>query len=299
MRAVWSYWSRPIEAHKEGNAWCQPIHHLLAWGLSVRTAMRHYPESVLITDNPGRRLLVDRLGLPFTHVSTELERLRGVDPKWWALGKLVAYSLQDRPFLHVDTDVFLWNRLPVHLEEAPVFAQNPEYPGVHPVGGPGGPHEIEHVFASAGVQLPVEWQWERSRDASHYPEENCGIVGGNRVDFLRYYANLALDLVLNPGRAGAWARVGNKSYNGIVEQFLLAACVGYHRHNPRSPFKGVRVAHLFRSHPEAYEFKPSPPVGFTHLMCAKSHPAVGRRIEDRVRREDPEFFRQCERVAAA
>jgi hypothetical protein len=299
MKAVWSYWSRPIETHKEGNSWCQPIHHLLAWGISLRAAQRHYPDTVLVTDLAGRRLLVDKLGLAFSEVSTELERLRDVDPKWWALGKLVAYSLQDRPFLHIDTDVFLWNPLPPHVVNAPVFAQNPEYPAVHPLSYPYGPLDIERAFAAEGIELPLEWQSERSRDDAYYPEENCGIVGGNRTDFLRYYSGLALDLVMNPRHRGAMARLGDKGYNMIVEQFLLAACVRYHRRNPDSPFKGVKITHLFRGAHEAYEYQNSTRAGFTHLMCAKSHPAVGRRMEERVKREDPAYFRQCEKLAAS
>ena len=67
MRAVWSFWSRPYHA---GHCfrWREPIDHLLAWGLSLRLAQAHYPETVLVTDSPGRALLIDRLDLPFTHV---------------------------------------------------------------------------------------------------------------------------------------------------------------------------------------------------------------------------------------
>src|SRR5579871_3789824 len=163
MRAVWSFWSRPFEAHK-CFIWHKPLHHLLAWGLSLRAAARHYPETVLITDRAGKKLLVDQLGLSFTHVSTELERLRDVDLDWWALGKLVAYNIQDRPFVHLDTDVFLWKPLPLHLTQATVFAQNPEYPGFHATSNYGAPPEIERSFAADGIELPVEWRWARSRD---------------------------------------------------------------------------------------------------------------------------------------
>ena len=38
-------------------------------------------------------MLVDELGLQFDQVSTELDSLSNIDPGWWALGKLVAYSL--------------------------------------------------------------------------------------------------------------------------------------------------------------------------------------------------------------
>ena len=69
MRAVWSFWSRPFQAQQA--RWSAPLHHLLAWGLSLATARRHFPETVLVTDREGKKLLVDTLGLQFGTVSTE------------------------------------------------------------------------------------------------------------------------------------------------------------------------------------------------------------------------------------
>jgi hypothetical protein len=298
MRAVWSFWSRPFEAHK-CFVWHKPVHHFLAWGISLRAASRHYPETMLVTDRAGKKLLVDQLGLSFTQVSTELERLRDADTDWWALGKLAAYNIQDQPFVHLDTDVFLWQPLPAHLVRAPVFAQHPEYPDCHFIDHPGGPRDIEYAFAAEGIELPVEWQWARSRDESYFPEENCGILGGADVAFIRHYSGLALDMVLNPRNRPAWARLGDKKgYNMIVEQFLLAACVAYHRFHPASPYRGVKIKHLFRGVGEAFDLRQATRLGYTHLMGgAKSHPTVGRRLEERSRREDPVFFQQCQMLA--
>jgi hypothetical protein len=299
MRAVWSFWSRPFETHKYF-IWHKPIHHLLAWGLSLRMASQHYPETILVTDYAGKKLLVDKLGLAFTHVSTELERLRDANSDWWALGKLVAYNVQDQPFVHLDTDVFLWKPLPRHLAQAPVFAQHPEYPFFHWIDDGGGPRDIENCFAAEGIELPVEWQWVRSRDENHFPEENCGIFGGTNIEFIRYYSNLAVDLVLNPQNRGAWARLSDKKgYNMIVEQFLLAACVAYHRFHPTAPYRGVKIRHLFPGVGEAFDQQWATRLGYTHLMGgAKSNPVVAERIETRSQREDPAFFRQCAAICS-
>jgi hypothetical protein len=296
MRAVWSFWSRPFHTYY-GSIWCKPLHHLLAWGLSLETASRHYPDTVLITDRPGKKLLVDQLGLQFADVSTELERLEGVDPGWWALGKLVAYSLQDRPFVHLDSDVFLWKRLPGHLLDSPVFTQNPE--GFHDYDPHYRPQDVEWAFAQQSMKLPAEWEWVRS-NRSHFPAENCGILGGSRFDFLRYYAQTALDLALLPQNAAAWSRLKDKRcYNVVLEQFFLSACAEFHGLHPASPYQGVRINHLFASWGEIYDPNNAARIGFTHLLSdAKSHPAVGRRLEERSRRENPAYFRRCEQVLA-
>jgi len=297
MRAVWSFWGRPFYAYK-GGIWSSPLHHLLAWAVSLHSARRHYPDTMLVTDRRGKKLLVDQLGLPFAHVSTELERLNGADPGWWALGKLVAYSLQDRPFVHIDSDVFLWNPLPQHVVDAPVFAQCPEY--FHANDSWCSPRDVERVFAEHGAILPVEWEWARSNEEPCFKEENCGILGGSHVAFLRHYARTAMELVLDPRNALAWARFPEKGgLNMIIEQFLLSACLEFHRFHPRSPYRGVRIGHLFPSLGDAFDSARATRAGFTHLLGdAKSSPAVGRRLEERVRREDPAYLRRCERVLA-
>jgi hypothetical protein len=299
MRAVWSFWSKPYFSCK-GRIWLAPVHHLLAWGLSYRLAQRHYPETVLVTDKAGEALLVHSLGLDFTHVSTELESLHGAAEGWWALGKLVAYGLQDQPFVHLDTDVFLWKPLPDTLANADVFAQCPED---HSRDEWSTPRKIEETFAQYQLALPVEWQWMSSQSRSGFREENCGIMGGNRVDFIRHYAHLALDTALNRAHAPAWRAadlLNNSGFNNRIEQFLLAACVDYHRSCPNSPYRGVRIKYLFPSWDKAFDPAATARAGFTHLMNdAKLFPAVMLRLEQRVQLEDRAFYRHCMRLTGA
>ena len=138
-------------------------------------------------------------------------------------------------------------------------------------------------------------------DRGVFPAENCGVLGGSQVEFLRYYAQTAVDLVLRPENAAAWFRLHDKRcYNIVLEQFFLSACAGFHRFHPTSPYRGVQISHLFSSWEDAFDPNYAARVGFTHLVAgAKSHPTVGRRLEERVRREDPAYFRRCEKVLAA
>lgn len=293
-RAVWTFWSKPYAAGS-GFCWREPLHHYLAWGLSLRLASRHFYETVLVTDYAGKALLVDRLGLPFTHVSTELERLRHADPAWWTLGKLVSYGVQDAPFVHLDTDVFLWKPLPAGMANAPIFAQCPERHALDEWYGPG---NIEQAFAQHGLALPAEWEWSRSRAVSHFREENCGILGGTRVDFIRYYAGLAVDLLMRPDHRPAWAMLAEKAgYNPILEQFVLSACLDFHRFHPDSPFRGIGIRYLFSSIVEAFDGQTAEHLGYTHLMGdAKSNAFMMHHLERRMQQEDMRFYQRCVRL---
>jgi hypothetical protein len=297
MKAVWSFWSRPYKERKNRRNWRGPQEHMLAWGLSLQLARRHYPTTMLVTDTPGKELLTGQLGLKFSEVSTELDRLSDADSGWWALGKLVAYSIQNEPFVHLDTDVFLWRPLPTGLTSAPVFAQCPEH---HAFGQSAcDPRQVAALFDRHRLSLPAEWEWALSQGGSHFPQESCGIVGGNRVDFLRYYAQTSIDVVTNLAHAAAWAELSDKdSFNMLIEQFWLAACVNYHRWAPESPFRGVTIRHLFSSMDEAFNPQSSARVGFTHLLGdSKTHPEISARLDRRVAEMDPAFHRRCLRVA--
>jgi hypothetical protein len=295
MRTVWSFWSKPFYTGR-GLRWREPVHHHLAWGLSLRLARAHYPDTVLITDSPGKALLVGKLGLSFADVSTELDRLAEADPALWALGKLVAYSMQDQPFVHLDNDVFLWQPLPARITAAPVLAQHPEPPYSYE------PQVIEDAFARAGLTLPTEWRWSRSIPRHLCRPANCGILGGTNTDFIRHYARLALDVALNPMHSPAWAAIADRSaLNPTVEQFLLSACLDFHRFDPGSPHRGSYIRYLFPSPSAAFDPDEAARLGFTHLFgpMPKQDVGVANRLEQRVRREDLKFYRRCQRVAAA
>ena len=297
MRAVWSFWSEPFRAHHH-QTWLSGTHHLLAWVLSVETARRHYPNTVLVTDGWGSQLLIDRLGLPFTTVSTELDALRGADPEWWALGKLWTYRAQTEPYVHIDADVFMWNRLPERVERADVFAQNPE---TFPTTGDSWyrPAIYTHVIRSVDGWAPDEWWWSAAQGFNR--AVCCGIVGGSATAFLSYYADLAIRMIEHPRNRRAWMRLGSPiGDNILLEQYLLAACLHFHRHDARSAYRDLAVDYLFESTDAAFDESAAAAVGYTHLIgAAKSNRLLMDRLAARVSRDYPAYYERCLTSGAA
>lgn len=294
-RSVWSFWTKPFRAHRQ-TIWFSEKHHLLAWILSLETARKHYPETALVTDDAGAKMLVDGLGLEFDTVSTELNTLHAQDPDWWILGKLWAYRSQTQPFVHIDNDVFLWKALPPELDSAPVFTQNPE---LFVFGEHDAtcwwyrPELFDQRVKSTKGWLPDEWQWyfSRRRNLAYC----CGILGGNQVDFIRHYADVALQIALSPRNQQAFALMENKPGDCLlIEQYLLAACIEYHQQTANSPFANVTMQCLFESPEIAFGTQRPQELGYTHLIGeAKRDAAIAHRLERRVAEEYPEQYQRC------
>ncbi|MEP0872673.1 hypothetical protein NDA01_22910 [Trichocoleus desertorum AS-A10] len=294
-RSVWSFWTKPFRSHRQ-TIWFSEKHHLLAWILSLETARKHYPETALVTDDAGAKMLSDGLGLEFDAVTTELNALQAQDPDWWILGKLWAYRSQTQPFIHVDNDVFLWKPLPPVVNTAPVLAQNPEY---FVFGKPLAtcwwyrPEIFNHRVKSTNGWLPDEWNWyfAKRRNLAYC----CGIMGGAQVDFIRHYADMALRIAADPGNQAALALMDNKLGDCLlIEQYFLAACIEYHQQLPDSLFADVSIECLFDSPEAAFSSQQPDQLGYTHLIGeAKRDAAIAQRLEKRVAGEYPDQYQRC------
>lgn len=291
MRAVWSFWSAPYLGYYH-RLWFSERHHLLSWILSVRSAGRYYPDTWLFTDSDGARMLVDGLGLQFRHVDLRLEKLQesSYDSQWWVLGKLMTYAAQTGPFLHLDSDVFLWKPLPADVTDAPVFAQNPEVFYFEDQSL----YRLEPFLRGIelrGGWLPREWRWYARQRGNR--ALCCGILGGRNLNFIRHYANRAMEVICHRRNRPVWPTLGVRD-NILVEQYFLAACLEYHRQNGRSAHKGLAPAYLFPSSAEAFDPEQATRAGYTHLIGdAKSNRQIADSLERRVRCQYPDDYRRC------
>ncbi len=290
MMAVWSFWTKPFRSHKQ-SIWGSEKHHLLSWILSVETARQHYPDTSLFTDDEGAKMLVDGLGLEFDHLSTDLNVLDKHDPEWWSLGKIYAYRAQENPFIHIDSDVFLWNPLSKRVESAPIFAQSPEYLSE---GFCYCPQEFITFIEHMNGWVPEELIWY-STQVEEQRGDGCGIFGGNQVDFIQYYADTAIKLIEDKTNFVNWSPLSRKSIHMmLVEQYLLAACIEYQKNKSESYSSDIRIEYLFNSIAEADNPAKVKEVGYTHLWGdAKRNRNIGDRLEKRVARDYPQHYSRC------
>ena len=277
MQAVWSLWSKPMLLGDE--RWQTRRHHLLSWVVSVNVAKRHYAKTSIVTDREGATLLVDQLQLPFETVDTSLDGVADEHPRIWALGKLVAYSLQRQPFVHLDSDVYLWRELPGELATSPIFAQNAE----DDLWRRGyDPDAVESRIAN----VPAPWNHSRESGSGNWAP-CCGILGGTNTSLIRAYAESALQWIRVSG-SNSWAELETVTEPCIhIEQYYLACFADYHR---------AKFTFLFKKPDDSYDLSIARRYGYTHLIGgAKKNPEVLARLEARVKRDWPEYY---ERVNA-
>jgi cephalosporin hydroxylase len=248
-------------------------------------------------------MLIDGIGLEFQHVSTALNVLAAHDPLLWALGKIYTYRLQTTPFVHLDNDVFLWKRLPMAMETAPLLAQNPEHFIV------GESHYKPEAFMAAckgaeNIWVPAEWKWYYADGKQPQRGDQCGIFGGNHTEFINYYAELAIRLAEHPANRSIWSllnrETGANNACGLFEEYLLSACIEYHRNTATSPYRNIEIEYLFGSMSEAYNEEHGARAGYTHMLgLAKQNRLLCDRLEQRIIRDYPEHYERCLRFESA
>lgn len=292
MKAVWSLWTKPL-LQSASQPWGSQLHHWLSWVLSVQTASKHFEELQLVTDTLGQKLLVERLQLPFTSVVTTLDRLDDHNSQWWAIGKLEAYKAQQSPFVHIDSDAFLWKSLPERLLNADVLAQSPERFRKGDDSSYYKVELVERLVANHNGWLPEQWSSYTSTDETLIAS-CCGIIGGNNTALLKEYAILALQIVEHPANQVVWSNWPQLHLgNVLVEQMLLNAVV-----TSTSNASQPSIEYLFEEDSSPFDPREAAKVGYTHLISgSKTNTELLLHLEERVSAEYPTYFDACKRLA--
>lgn len=119
--------------------------------------------------------LFQNLDFPITEYSTKLDEIKRIPPEFWAWGKLVAYTEQDKPFVHLDNDVFLWDPLPERILDARLCFQSHE-----PFNEKG--YLYYNMLKYCWDDAPVKPKKILENEVEDFAY-NCGICGGWDLDF--------------------------------------------------------------------------------------------------------------------
>ncbi len=119
MQIIQSFWSRPCFHEKQEytnsritGGWINYKYFILSCCYSCLTIKRYYNKIVLYSDDEGYELFIRNLKLPYDDVYLTLNQLVKENSKLWVMGKLSTIKLQEEPFIHIDNDIYLWEKLP-------------------------------------------------------------------------------------------------------------------------------------------------------------------------------------------
>ncbi|MEM9297376.1 MAG: DUF6734 family protein [Bacteroidota bacterium] len=207
MKIVQSFWSKPYLESNVHNDFFFKSWILSSWQL------RQFHERVeLVTDEVGYDILIKQLELPYTDVKIILDQISDYPSQLWAAGKLLAYGVQKEPFLHLDSDIYIWQPLDLrpdddlvcfHFEKDRDIYQKyleslKSYVSYVP-------ECLEHIF----------------KQGANLNAANAAVLGGNNIDFIHKYVSeafLFIDKNLTEIRK---AGENMANFNVIFEQLLF------------------------------------------------------------------------------
>ena len=178
MRIVQTFWTAGRNPLEYSFGWLHPEYNLMSWSLSCLSLREHYDEVALYTDTRGKEVLIDLLHLPYTEVHVVFDDFPCL-PQHWALSKIKTYSLQDKPFLHVDGDVYLPKPIDPAILEAPLVAQNRE------IGTGYYRQMMDELLFHEELIIPDYVKECASRDI--VPSYNMGVFGGCDIESIHAF----------------------------------------------------------------------------------------------------------------
>lgn len=219
MKIIHSFWSKPslhkqkqeFSNNRKFGGWLEYKYFLMSNCLSLLTLKRENSNVDLYTDNHGYDILINQLGLPYGDVSLVLNELEHEDHRLWILGKIKVIELQEKPFIHVDNDVFTWAPFPKSNLNDHLIVQSK-----HPV-----PDIYKTALSEVQQKLKSIPSHLKKNVNEYLFNANVGIVGGNDIEFFQNWCEMAkIFLEKNMNQIVNLENIGY--FNQIIEEFSIS-----------------------------------------------------------------------------
>jgi hypothetical protein len=182
MVAVQTFWLKKND--KNWHNWGEKKNLMVSCSLSFFLLKRIFKKVNLVCNELGKKFLTEELGLRFDNIHIIQLEEEKLNDFVWSINKIYSYSIQNEPFIHVDTDFFMFDKPSKEFFDSEIFAQNLEID--HPIYT-----ILRKSSLDLGLKLP-EFILE-----TQYPAValNVGIIGGRNLSFFKEYFLLAKSII--------------------------------------------------------------------------------------------------------
>jgi hypothetical protein len=297
-KAVFSYWSAPPYL----NRYCgfnNKKDFLNSFALAAYCARLYFKKVVIFTDKVGVSQLDPILSI-FDEVHLDLQQLHDqqIPSSLWAYPKIITYSCQKEPFLHIDNDVFFWERPPLAFLHQPIVCQSLEYkmPMYDFCFKKIADSPLHKDFSRyTNLFKKVGWMLGLNRNGRTNPvlTPNLGVFGGTDIDFIQDYSHQVLD-ILKKKENIAFLRSHDlgDSFNAIYEQWLLSQLAfkeGKAVVPLLKPPPGYRVCNKLGNLKKEHLYEGRDDIKYTHLVAgSKRDPYLADRVKIKASRMLPD-----------
>lgn len=289
MIIVQTHWSKPTRWQSQNKKLSD---QLIMYALSAHTCRKAFNSPVvMVTDSAFATILAD-LPKVYDAVTTELDEMTGVDPRFWAFPKFHVFAkyAPSNPWLtQIDTDVFFWDEMQIG-EHVELLVQS---------------YEDGHLFDHS-YDLPVKFVDSAIKDVkavipywcgnSRKGAYNCGVVGFKNGDTAKEYAINAMEIceAVEPFLNSFDDAIPKEKRRGsimvIPEQYYLKCF---------ADGKNLYVSHVSAKKLADGTIASFHPFDYYHMMGDKTDQKMRDMVKDKAGRELPEFMNALSKSAYA
>lgn len=183
--------------------------------LSVLESKKQFDSVEFWTNDYGAEI-VERYKIPFDKVHIKLNHFSEfLHPDFWAYAKIWTYAQQTQPFIHIDNDVILFQKIDEETKNKKMFFQN-----------------IESLKTHTSYKKQVDLAYNCPKlDIGLLDENpdwalNCGVVGCTDLSIIKIWKEKVDEYLFNPKNKEYWNTIIDKhSHNHLFEQYFISSLI--------------------------------------------------------------------------
>lgn len=231
MKILQSFWSKPFRHPFSNDMYSRfqggfPLkrYFIYTWALSLLSLRQTFGNVHLITDDFGKKLLLDQFCLPYDSYSLDLNCLRDFPSYFWAAGKIYLYTIVQEPFIHFDGDVIIGRRFNKEKLSGELVAE------FHYVDKPQNYRKAIRTLSRSDVTLPSMLSDLFKNPELLYEDYNMGIIGGANYSFFNDFGNESFSAIKRNLQTGISDPRMLSFLNCLFEQrFFFKKCGSHHK----------------------------------------------------------------------